>query len=182
MPEHAAETRKYRIAMAVHTGWRHCPRCASELLVGDGRAECPECGFLHYAHSAPAVSALVLDDAGRMLLARRAHEPDAGLWDTLGGFLEEGEHPLDGLRRELVEETGLEVEPGEFLGTYLDTYGDDSDATRVLNLVWEARIVSGEPSPADDVSELRWFPRDVPPPPEECAFRWVAPFLHSLAD
>ena len=49
----------------------------------------------------------------------------------------------------------------------------------VLNLVWEARIVAGEPSPADDVSELRWFPRDEPPPPEECAFRWVAKFLHS---
>ena len=105
--------------------------------------------------------------------------PDAGLWDTLGGFLDEGEHPLDGLRRELREETGLEVEPGAFLGTYLDTYGDDPEATSVLNLVWEARIVSGDPAPADDVSELRWFPRDAPPPPEECAFRWVAKFLHS---
>ena len=126
------------------------------------------------------MSALVVDDAGRMLLGRRAHDPDAGLWDTLGGFLDEGEHPLDGLRRELVEETGLEVEPGAFLGAYVDTYGDGPEATSVLNLVWEARIVSGEPSPADDVSELRWFPRDAPPPPEECAFRWVAEFLHSV--
>ena len=78
-----------------------------------------------------------------------------------------------------VEETGAEVEPGAFLGAYVDTYGDGPDATSVLNLVWEARIVSGDPAPADDVSELRWFPRDAPPPPEECAFRWVAKFLHS---
>ncbi len=170
---------KYGTPMGILAGWRYCPRCASELAVREARVECEKCGLVHYAKSAPAVSALVVDDAGRMLLARRAHDPDAGLWDTLGGFLDEGEHPLDGLRRELVEETGLEVEPGEFLGTYVDTYGDDPEATSVLNLVWEARIVSGDPAPADDVSELRWFPRDAPPPPEECAFRWVAQFLHS---
>ncbi|MBA3375885.1 MAG: NUDIX domain-containing protein [Actinobacteria bacterium] len=166
--------------MGVHTGWLHCPRCASELSGAEGRVECVACGFVHYAHSAPAVSALVVDDANRMLLARRAHDPDAGLWDTLGGFLEEGEHPLDGLRRELLEETGADIEPGEFVGAYMDTYGDGPQATSVLNLVWEARVVSGEPAPADDVSELRWFPRDEPPTPEECAFRWVTTFLTSL--
>ncbi|MDQ3382050.1 MAG: NUDIX domain-containing protein [Actinomycetota bacterium] len=91
-------------------------------------------------------AAVVVDDAERMLLARRAHDPDAGRWDTLGGFLDEGEHPLDGLRRELLEETGAEVEPSEFIGAYLDTYGDGPDATSVLNLVWEARIVSGKPT------------------------------------
>ena len=62
-----------------------------------GRVECPACGFEHWAHSSPAVSALVVDDRDGVLLGRRAAEPDAGLWDTLGGFLEEGEHPLDAL-------------------------------------------------------------------------------------
>lgn len=150
MPGRAAETRKYRIDMGAHAGWRHCPRCTSELAVEEGRVECARCGFVHYAKSAPAVSALIVDDEGRMLLARRAHDPDAGLWDTLRGFLDEGEHPLDGLRRELREETGLEVEPGEVLGTFLDTYGDDPEAASVLNLVWEARIVAGDAAPADD--------------------------------
>ena len=115
-----------------------------------------------------------------MLLARRAHEPDANLWDLLGGFLEEGEHPLDGLRRELLEETGLHVEPKDFLGAFLDTYGDGPQTASVLNLVWRGRIVSGDPAPADDVSELRWFAPNELPPPEECAFRWVAPFLAGL--
>lgn len=161
-------------------GWRFCPRCSAELEGDAGRARCPACGSVYYAQSAPAVSAHVADAEGRVLLARRAHEPDAGLWDLLGGFLEEGEHPLDGLRREMLEETGLEVEPGEFLGAFLDTYGDDPGATSVLNLVWEARISSGEPKAADDVAELRWYPLDELPPREELAFRWIEEFLAGL--
>ena len=145
------------------------------------RAECDACGSVYYANSAPAVAALVVDDEGRVLLARRAYEPDAGLWDVLGGFLEEGEDPLAGLRRELLEETGVEIEPDGFLGTFIDTYGDGPTATYVLNLAWRAHIVSGELAPADDVSELRWFSADEVPRPEECAFRWVAPFLARYA-
>jgi ADP-ribose pyrophosphatase YjhB (NUDIX family) len=121
----------------------------------------------------------LLDDEGRVLLARRAFEPDAGLWDVPGGFLEEGEHPLDGLRRELAEETGVDAEPGAFLGVFMDTYGDAPEANAVLNLVWEARVSTGELVPADDVSELRWFPPGAFPPDEELAFRWIAPALRA---
>jgi len=167
--------------MGVLSGWRLCPRCGGELDNTESRAECSGCGSVYYARSAPTASALVVDDAGRVLLARRAFEPDAGLWDLVGGFLEEGESPLDGLRREVLEETSLHVEPGAFLGAFLDTYGDGAEAASVLNLVWEARIVSGEPRPADDVSELRWFARDELPEPQELAFSWVAPFLAGLA-
>jgi ADP-ribose pyrophosphatase YjhB (NUDIX family) len=169
--------------VALLDGWRHCPRCASALARGDdGRVACAECGFVHWAHSAPAVSALLSDDGGRVLLARRAHEPDRGLWDAPGGFLEEGEDPLDGIRRELLEETGLTVEPGDFFGAFVDTYGEGPDAPPVLNLVWEATVTAGEASPADDVSELRWFPREELPPDDDLAFRWLAPSLRAWID
>jgi ADP-ribose pyrophosphatase YjhB (NUDIX family) len=143
------------------------------------QVSCPSCRSVFYAESSPAVSALVVDDDGRILLARRAHEPDAGLWDVPGGFLDEGEHPLDGLRRELVEETGLAAEPGAFLGVFMDTYGLGPEANAVLNLVWEATLSPGEPAAADDVSELRWFAPDALPSDDELAFRWLAPALRS---
>jgi ADP-ribose pyrophosphatase YjhB (NUDIX family) len=127
------------------------------------------------------VSALVVDDARRVLLARRAYEPDAGLWDTPGGFLEEGEDPVVGLRRELLEETGLTIDVGDFVGTFVDRYGDDAHAAAVLNLVWEATIARGEPRAADDVSELRWFATDALPVDGELAFRWLAPALRAWA-
>jgi ADP-ribose pyrophosphatase YjhB (NUDIX family) len=127
------------------------------------------------------VSALVTDDARRVLLARRAYEPDAGLWDAPGGFLEEGEDPAVGLRRELLEETGLTIDVGDFVGAFVDRYGDDSDAQAVLNLVWEATIARGELRAADDVSELRWFATDALPAESELAFRWLGPALRAWA-
>jgi 8-oxo-dGTP diphosphatase len=153
--------------------WRFCPRCRAELRHEGSRVECEACGFVAYASSKPTAGALV-EDGGRVLLARRAHEPFVGHWDIPGGFLEEGEHPLDGLRRELREETGLEIEPLEFLGVWMDRYGGDSTAEATINLYWTARVVSGEPEPADDVSELAWFEPDAFPAPDELAFENVA--------
>jgi ADP-ribose pyrophosphatase YjhB (NUDIX family) len=99
----------------------------------------------------------------------------------VGGFLDEAEDPVAGLHREVLEETGLEVEVGRFVGGFTDRYGDSEDASPVLNLVWEAAIVSGEPTPADDVSELRWFARDGLPADEEIAFTRFGPFLRAWA-
>jgi ADP-ribose pyrophosphatase YjhB (NUDIX family) len=155
------------------TGWRWCPRCGEELSGGGSRVECGACGFVAYASSKPTVGALVEDGNGRLLLARRAKEPFKGRWDIPGGFLEEGEHPLEGLRRELEEETGLEVEPLDFLGVWMDRYGGDSTAEATLNLYWTARTVSGDARAADDVDDLRWFERDELPRPEGLAFRNV---------
>jgi 8-oxo-dGTP diphosphatase len=153
-------------------GWRFCPRCREELRGDEQRLECPACGFVVYASSKATAGALV-EDGSRVLLARRAEEPYKGYWDIPGGFLEEGEHPLDGLRRELREETGLEVEPLEFLGAWMDRYGGDSTAAATLNLYWTARSTGGDPEPADDVSELRWFERDELPARDELAFENV---------
>jgi ADP-ribose pyrophosphatase YjhB (NUDIX family) len=144
--------------MGVHEGWRLCPRCGHELEPRDGgHLACPGCGSSYWANSAPAVQGLLERD-GRVLLARRGIEPRLGYWDLPGGFLEEGEKALDGLRRELREETGLEVEPVEWLGAYVDPYDDHY----VLGLSWLVRG-DGEPRADDDVAELAWFGPDELP-------------------
>ena len=132
--------------------------------------DCPSCGFVAWANSEPTACAVCVDQEGRVLLARRAGSVFRGYWDLPGGFLEEAEHPLDALRRELREETGLEVEPEEFIGVWIDRYGDEPGAPATLNLYWTARIVDGRPDAADDVSELRWFPPTDLPPRDQFAF------------
>jgi ADP-ribose pyrophosphatase YjhB (NUDIX family) len=152
--------------MAFLDGWRHCPRCGAE---GEHRGDhfaCPRCGHVVWANPAPAVQALVEHD-GRLLLARRARNPSIGLWDLPGGFLEEDEHPLDALRRELREETGLEIEPDGFVGVWVEP---GYEGRTVLCLTWDARVVAGEARPDDDVAELRWFAPAELPEDEELAF------------
>lgn len=127
------------------------------------------CGESTYLAPKPASCGVVVDERGRVLIGRRAGDPHAGLWDVLGGFLEPGESPEDGLRRELREEIGVECSVGSYLGGFVDSYGDDGDAT--LNLAFECRIESGEPHPADDVSQLAWFAPAELPAAEEFAFR-----------
>src|SRR5437763_15760082 len=115
-------------------GWVYCPRCRTELARGEGRVDCASCGFSAWANSEPTACALCVDDEGRILLARRAGVPFQGYWDLPGGFVEEREHPLDAIRRELREETGLAVEPRDFLGIWMDRYGSDDDSPSTLNL------------------------------------------------
>jgi len=137
--------------------WKHCPRCGGKVEPAGGEVECGECGFKVYASSKPTASAACLDDEGRVLLSRRGIEPFEGKWDLPGGFLDEEEHPLDCLHRELREEAGVEIEPIELLGVWIDRYGGDGSAATTLNLYWTARIVEGTPEPHDDVAEFRWF-------------------------
>ncbi|MFN8223316.1 MAG: NUDIX domain-containing protein [Gaiellales bacterium] len=164
--------------MGVLHGWATCPRCAASLEGGGDALRCPACGSHYYANSAPTASAVIEDGDGRVLLGRRALEPFRGYWDTVGGFLHEGEAPEVGLRREVCEETGLEIEIGQFLGVWMDRYGAADTAVHTLNLFWVARVVGGELAPADDVSELAWFASDALPPADELAF---AAIEHVLA-
>jgi ADP-ribose pyrophosphatase YjhB (NUDIX family) len=157
--------------------WRWCPRCRAELKRDDGKVTCPDCGLVEYASSEATASAIVRDERGRLLLARRGAEPHRDKWDLPGGFLEEGEHPLDALRRELREEAGVEIEPLELAAIEMDVYGDDDGSPWTLNLYWEARLASGDPQPADDVSELLWFAPNELPADEEIAFANVARVL-----
>jgi ADP-ribose pyrophosphatase YjhB (NUDIX family) len=125
--------------MGILDGWKFCPRCAAATVAGDDHVRCPACDFVAWANSVPAVQALVERD-GRLLLVRRALDPGRGKWDLPGGFLQEGEHPLDGLARELEEETALDVELGEFVGAWLDPY----DGRTVLGLTWAGRARPGD--------------------------------------
>ena len=86
----------------------------------------------------------------------------------------ETESPLDGLRREFREETGLDVEPVELFRIDIEPYGE----RYVFSVTWIVRG-EGEPVAADDVDELRWFARDELP--AEMAFPGQELVLRSWA-
>jgi ADP-ribose pyrophosphatase YjhB (NUDIX family) len=163
--------------MGALDGWAFCPLCGEAIEKIQDRAECTACGYVAYANPAPGAEAVCFDDRGRVLLGRRALDPGKGLWDLPGGFLHEDEHPLDALRREIREETALEIEPIDFLGFWLEPY----DGRTVLCLAWSA-TVTGEPQAGDDLVELRWFDPDGLPPPSELAFTHYPAVLSAALD
>jgi 8-oxo-dGTP diphosphatase len=92
---------------------------------------------------------------GRALVTVRAFGPEKGRGDVPGGFLNVGEHPVDGLAREVREELGVEIEVlGDPILLATHTYGEDG--AWVLAIGFRVRIVEGEPEPTDDVAEARW--------------------------
>jgi ADP-ribose pyrophosphatase YjhB (NUDIX family) len=154
----------------------HCPRCggATRPVQAEGRERdrCDACARLWYENAKPCAGAVVVD-GDRLLLVKRAIEPYKGCWDLPGGFLEADEHPADGARREVLEETGLEVEVGALIGMYVDSYRggpEPVDWHHSLNVFYVARPVGGAISPNAESSEIRWFRRAELPPIDTIAY------------
>ena len=152
--------------------WMHCPRCGAHIEVEGRKAHCAACGYTQYESSSPTASAVLVDDAGRVLLARRAIDPERGKWDLPGGFLEVGEHPLDGLRRELREETGLEgVFPTSVNGFGVDGsppgligYEEHPAGSKGLhmNFAFVADVPTRTLTACDEYTAVRWVGDPVP--------------------
>lgn len=136
---------------------RHCLLCGARLSAGREhgfrRWRCARCGWVFYGNPVPATVAIVVGPRG-ILLCRRAAAPFRGTWDLAGGFLEAGESPERGLRRELREELGARVRTARFRGFVLDQYG--RGGVPVLGLVYQTRL-DGPIRARSDVSEARWF-------------------------
>jgi 8-oxo-dGTP diphosphatase len=101
---------------------------------------------------------------GRVLLVRRGREPLKGQWSIPGGLLELGEELAAGVRRELKEETGLEVEPLEALVVFDRIFREGSRVRYHYVIVdYACRWKRGRLRPASDVLDARWVRRaDLP--------------------
>ncbi len=106
---------------------------------------------------------------GRVLLVRRGREPLKGEWSIPGGMLELGEKLEDGVRRELLEETGLEVEPQGLIATFDrisherlpdGTEGEPRVQYHYVIVDYVCRLVGGTLVPESDVMDARWVTRE----------------------
>ncbi len=121
------------------------------------------------------VGAVVIDGT-RVLLVRRGQEPLKGEWSLPGGALELGETLQQGVVREVLEETGLEVVPGSIVEVF-DRITQDEATGRVryhyVLVDFVCRVAGGTLLGASDAEEARWVERDELEAPGE--YR-VAPF------
>ena len=98
----------------------------------------------------------------RVLLVRRATEPLKGEWSVPGGVLELGEKLRQGVRREVLEETGLEVEPGDVLDVFDSIFRDGQGRTQYHYVLIDylCHCIAEDARAGSDVSEVRWVGQD----------------------
>lgn len=172
------------------SGWRgrasqrprgqFCPDCGGALFFdyrgGERPPACPGCGYVRVRHPGVGVAVIIRDEAGRVLMGRRAQGRFAGLWCIPCGRLEWDEDVREAAVREFLEETGLEVE----LDGVAAVHSNFHDPERQTVGIWfDGHVTGGHLHPADgELSELGYFDPAAPPP---LAFPTDALVLRELA-
>lgn len=167
--DHWAETNKF------------CGRCGAPLERHQDPAEnamaCPGCGLLRYPQITPAVIVLV-KKGDKILLQRNTHYT-LPHWSLVAGFLDPAETFEEAVRREIREESSLEVSHIRYFGSQIWPFPSN------LMVGFTAEWASGEPTPdGEEVVESGWFRRGgLPPLPGRVSLarRLVDAWLEGLA-
>ena len=157
--------------------YRYCPSCATELQplvqMEDGgektRLRCPACQWTHWNNPTPVLAAVIecADRDGRVLLARNAAW-SGRMFALVTGFMEAGESPEHGIRREVMEETALEVDALKLIGVY------EFERMNQVIIAYHA-LARGEVRLSPELAEYKLFaPQDI-----VC---WPAGTGYALAD
>lgn len=107
--EHLQPIATAKALLGWHARHRFCANCGAPTTIAEAgwRRDCPSCGGLHFPRTDPCVIMLAIDGE-RCLLGRSARFPP-GMWSCLAGFMEPGETLEEAVRRETLEETGIQV-------------------------------------------------------------------------
>ena len=137
----------------------YCPRCGSNLFgVNDFKSKkCGHCGFVLYFNPVAATVAIIVNDKGELLVARRAKEPAKGTLDLPGGFSDSFETAEEGVAREVLEETGLTVKEARYLFSLPNKYIYSGFEEHTLDLFFLCTTDGQQPVACDDVEELQWM-------------------------
>lgn len=135
--------------------FKFCPQCASPVSVGSAAVslECPRCGLVYFFNPTVSAAAIVADRQGAVILIRRNKNPQRGKFGLPGGFVDFDESAESAVRREIVEEIGIEVLDLSYLRSFTNTYHYKGVTYRVLDLFFQARV--------DDFSRIEIDPSEI---------------------
>jgi NADH pyrophosphatase NudC (nudix superfamily) len=123
---------------------KYCPNCSKlAKLVDSRKILCGDCGFKLYLNTAAAVAGVIVDGDGRVMFIRRNREPRKGFLDLPGGFVDFGEDGETALRREVLEELGVEVTDVKYLRSIPNTYEYADILYHTLDLFFTCRMADG---------------------------------------
>jgi NADH pyrophosphatase NudC (nudix superfamily) len=141
--------------------FKYCPLCGSPHFEENNEKSkrCADCGFVYYFNSSAATVAFILNGKGELLVCRRAKEPAKGTLDLAGGFIDMYETGEQGVAREVLEETGLEVSQATYLFSIPNTYLFSGFLVHTLDQFFLCKVKDDSCLRAmDDVAESFWLP------------------------
>lgn len=140
--------------------FQFCPRCGHKIKkVNKNGFLCDHCLLNYYFNSIPAVAVLPIYQ-DQLMISVRGINPGKGMYDVIGGFLNNGEDPKAAAIREFFEETGLRLSKSKlkFLGFWISEYIYSDDLIKVLNIVYTINFAKKVTPPGrDDVEKLVWL-------------------------
>ncbi|MCR5313282.1 MAG: NUDIX domain-containing protein [Bacteroidaceae bacterium] len=151
--------------------FKYCPACGSvHFDENDFKSKrCADCGFTYYFNASAATVAIIENEKGELLVCRRGCEPAKGTLDLIGGFVDPGETSEGAIAREILEETGIDINSMDLKGnaklTYLfsgpNTYNFSNFLVHTTDAFFHILIPSSTKIEAhDDVAEVFWVKRD----------------------
>ncbi len=139
---------------------KYCPRCGSIGFIpqSTGRSfRCEACHFHYFINSSAAVACLILNEKKQLMLARRAIEPNAGMLDLPGGFIDPGESAEEAVRREMMEELQVEVTRMKYMASFPNTYPFSGIDIYTVDMAFICEIESTDRViPGDDISAVEF--------------------------
>lgn len=141
--------------------FRYCPKCGSEHfdIHNEKSKQCADCGFVYYFNPSSATVALILNENNELLVCRRAKDPAKGTLDLPGGFIDIGETGEEGVAREVLEETGLEVQEAAYQFTLPNIYVYSGFPVHTLDMFYLCKVKDTRHiSAMDDAADAFFIP------------------------
>ncbi|NLZ95501.1 MAG: NUDIX domain-containing protein [Bacteroidales bacterium] len=142
--------------------FKFCPKCGSKEfnINNEESKKCDQCGFIYYFNSAAAIVAVIENSKNEVLVSRRAHDPAKGTLDLPGGFASMHETIEETVRREILEETRLEIDSLNFMFSLPNIYKYSGFEVHTMDMFFECKIDDFSNIKAqDDVLELIFIPK-----------------------
>lgn len=139
----------------------YCPKCGAKAFREDTEKSkrCDSCGFVYFMNPSASTVAVIMDEEYRLLVVRRSKEPAKGTLDLPGGFCDCYETGEEGVRREVLEETGLSVVEANYLFSLPNMYHFGGLDIPTLDLFFLCKVKETKGAKAmDDAAEVLWLP------------------------